>query len=38
VIRIDAHHHVLFSETGAAVKDEWTALLAGRFPQLDVPT
>ena len=26
----------LFGETGAAVKDEWTALLADRFPQPDV--
>jgi hypothetical protein len=25
----------LFGETGAAVKDEWTALLADRFPQPD---
>jgi uncharacterized protein YndB with AHSA1/START domain len=26
----------LFGETGAAVKDEWTALLADRFPQPDI--
>jgi hypothetical protein len=26
----------LFGETGAAAKDEWTALLADRFPQPDV--
>ncbi|MCW2502381.1 MAG: hypothetical protein JWO79_665, partial [Actinomycetia bacterium] len=25
----------LFGDTGAAVKDEWTALLADRFPQPD---
>jgi hypothetical protein len=28
----------LFGGTGAAVKDEWTALLADRFPQPDVPS
>jgi uncharacterized protein YndB with AHSA1/START domain len=28
----------LFGQTGASVKDEWTALLADRFPQPDVPS
>jgi hypothetical protein len=26
----------LFGETGAAVKDEWTALLTDRFPSPDI--